>query len=209
MSTPRETLHQPRNVSKAHLRFEQQDVRSVVVKDYRKRKSLFKLYGRLTLHNEARAYERLSGIPGIPACFGFRSLDVLAIEYIPAIPLSRQKPGSVPKVVFDRLDQLVAAMHERGVANADIHRSNVLVSENNEVYLVDFAHAVIAQNPRQPGMVTRWCMELDRYACARMRARYLHLPQPSPPGVFGVVYRVATRCKKALKRMKKIFLKGN
>jgi len=192
-----------RNVSKATIRIEQRDGRPVVVKDYSIRRGVFKLYGRLTLHNEMRAYRRLRGIAGIPECFGLRSPYVLELQYISARPLSSFKPGEVAEEVFDRLERLVASVHSRGVANTDIHRSNVLIDGSGEVYLVDFAHAMVARNPDQPGMVTRLCMELDRYACARMRARYVRQARPVPRGLFGVLYAVGTGCKKVMKRFRK------
>jgi len=198
---------QPRNLSKADLRFETREGgRMVAVKDYSMRKGLLKFYGRLTLRNEARAYARLSGISGIPACPGLRTPDVLEIEYIQGSPLGSLKPGRVHASVFERLERLVQAMHDRGVANSDVHRANVLVTRNNEVYLIDFAHAWIARDPARPGILTRLFMDLDRHACERMKARYLKLPRPAPRGLFGFFYTTGSVLKKTIRRIKKTLL---
>ncbi|MEI6128099.1 MAG: hypothetical protein WCQ99_16240 [Pseudomonadota bacterium] len=198
------TLKNPRNKSKAHIRFELRAGKQVAVKDYSSRRGVIKLYGRFTLTNEARAYARLSGAPGIPACYGFKSRDILEIESIPSRPLSSFKPGAVPAEVFKKLEQVLAVMHSRGVANGDVHRSNVLVTDSGEVYLVDFAHSFVARNPKKPGLLTRRIMELDLHALARIRARYLRLPEPYPQGVFGFLYLALSSLKKGFKRLKKV-----
>lgn len=194
--------HTPRNISKARIRCEQRDGRLLAVKDYSTRSGLMKHYGRMTLRNELRAYRRMRGITGIPACFGLKTPDILELEYVNAVPLSRMKPGTVSAAIFDRLEQVVASMHARGVANTDIHRSNVLVSDAGDVYLVDFAHALVARDPHRPGFFVRVAMELDRYACARIRARYLRQHVPAPPGFFGLLYRAGVLLKKTIKGIK-------
>jgi len=204
MPSPRTTLHRPRNVSKARLRVEDRNGRTVVVKDYSGSRGLLKLYGRFTLGNETRAYNRLAGIPGIPSWCSRTGPDTLEIAYVAGTPLSSRKPGTVPGDVFDRLEKLLEAMHGRGVANSDVHRANVLVTDAGRVYLVDFAHAVVARNPARPGMLVRTLMELDRHACARMRARYLNQPAPAPTGVFGFLYSAGSLWKKILRRAKKL-----
>lgn len=193
--------HTPRNISKAKIRCEQRNGRLVLFKDYRSSRGLMKWYGRLTLRKEFRAYQRLRGVTGIPTCFGLKKSDLLELEYVNAVPLSKMKPGTVPANVFDRLEEIISAMHARGIANTDIHRSNVLVSETGEVYLIDFSHALIARDAHRPGLFVRLAMELDRYACARIRARYLRQPAPTPLGLFGLLYRAGSTVKKILKRI--------
>lgn len=193
----------PRNKSKAEVRFEPCEGKTVAVKDYGMRSFLLRLYGRFTLKNEARAYNRLAGIHGIPACYGLRGSDILEYEYIPSRPLSSFKPGAVPAPVFEKLEQIIVAMHSRGVANGDLHRSNVLLTDVWDVYLIDFAHACVARTPDHPGALIRLLMQLDRHAFARIRARYLRLPPPVPKGVFGLLYTAGALFKSGIKRLKK------
>ena len=199
-----DTHKKPRNKSKAHIRFEAREGKQVAVKDYSSRRGMLKLYGRFTLKNEARAYDRLSGAPGIPACYGFKGRDILEIESIPGRPLSAFKPGAVQAEIFKKFEQILASMHSRGVANGDVHRSNVLVTGSGEVYLIDFAHSFVARNPKKPGLLTRAVMDLDLHAFARIKARYLRLPEPSPQGIFGFFYIALSSLKKGFKRLKKV-----
>ncbi len=144
------------------------------------------LFGRPSLRNEARVYARLEGIPGIPACHGFEGPDVLVLEKIDAQPLGNWAPGSLEPTVVDGLARLVAEIHERGVAIADLHRSNVLVDDAGGLHLVDFALARC-----RPGPLVRALQRLDRHAAARLIARYRGLPEPRPGGLFGLGYRLA------------------
>jgi len=195
----------PRNKSKAVLHAAMRGGKAVAVKDYSGRSLPARLYGRFTLTNEERAYARLAGVRGIPACYGRPVRDVLELEHIPSRPLSAFKAGAVSPAVFEKLERIVAAMHARGVANGDVHRSNVLMGDDGEVYLIDFAHSLAARDPRQPGLAVRLLMQLDLYALARMKARYLKLEKPVPGGLFGALYGAGTALKKGIRRIKKLF----
>jgi tRNA A-37 threonylcarbamoyl transferase component Bud32 len=180
----------PRNATKADVRVEQRGGREVVVKDYGPRSWWVRLfYGRPTLRREARTYARLAGVRGIPACFGFAGKDALLLERAPGEPLSKLAPGRVDARVFDELDRILRDVHARGVAIADLHRSNVLVAPGPAVSVIDFAVARHARDPARPGPLLRLLQQLDAHAAARLRARYLGLPEPVPEGLFGRLYR--------------------
>ena len=188
---------QPRNKSKGSVRIDERAGRRIVVKDYGGiQNPLVRLYGLMTLRNEARAYKRLAGISGIPACHGMTQAGCLELDFVAGRHLGLFKRRSVPEHIFEKLESILQAMHGRGVANMDLHRSNVLVSDDGDVHVIDFAHAVIARNPQHPGIIARLAMQLDRYAYSRMKARFVGLAKPVPSGVFGFLYR----CMKLLKR---------
>ena len=192
---------QPRNRSKGSVRIEARADREIVIKDYRGIKNpLVRLYGNMTLRNENRAYTRLAGLPGIPACYGITDEGCLELAFVPGNHLGLFKRRSVPEDIFSSLARIVQAMHDRGVANTDLHRSNVLVSEDGAVHIIDFAHAVIAGTPGRPGMFVRFAMQLDWYAFSRMKARFVGLQKPVPTGIFGMLYRGM----KAVKRLMRI-----
>jgi tRNA A-37 threonylcarbamoyl transferase component Bud32 len=196
---------QPRNKSKGRVRVEMRAGRQIVVKDYGGIKNpLVRLYGTMTLRNEARAYKRLAGIPGIPACHGITHDGCLELAFVTGKHLGLFKRRSVPENIFEKLERILLAMHGRGVANMDLHRSNVLVSDDGDVHVIDFAHAVIARDPRHPGIVARLAMQLDLYAYDRMKARFVGVAKPVPAGVFGIMYR----CMKSLKRAVRLIKKG-
>ncbi len=188
---------EPRNRCKGSVRIETRAGRQTVVKDYRGiGNPLLRLYGTMTLRNELRAYTRLAGLTGIPECYGITDEGCLELAFVPGRHLGLFKRRSVPEDIFASLARTLQAMHERGVANTDLHRSNVLVSDDGAVHVIDFAHAAIAGNPARPGLMVRFAMQLDWYAFARMKARFVGLEKPVPTGMFGLLYR----CLKAVKR---------
>lgn len=190
----------PRNVTKAIVRRDRRDGVEVVIKDYTTRPWWVRaLFGRPTLRREAKVYARLAGVRGIPACFGFEGRDALVLALAPGDPLDTLDPSRVSPAAFDALDRVVAAVHARGVAIADLHRSNVLVTPDADVNVIDFAIARIARDPAHPGWLVRQLMQLDRHAAARLRARTLGLPEPQAEGMFGAVYRTGRRLKRVLR----------
>jgi RIO-like serine/threonine protein kinase len=191
---------EPRNVTKATVTFEQRGSRAVAVKDFSLAPWWFRaLYARRSLAREARAYERLQGVAGIPECLGMEGPDRLILERAGGRPLDQIAHGAVPAAAFDHLERLIDAIHTRGVAIADLHRSNVLVDEHGNVALIDFALARVARNSHRPGRSIRWLQQLDKHAAARIRAHYLNLPEPVAPGLFGAVYRFGRRFKRLIR----------
>ena len=100
---------------------------------------------------EARALERLAGLDGVPELlqrqdlYGFPSLDgevlssgdVVLRSYIEGLPLHRAV--ELPEDFFDCLDELVAALHQRGVCHNDLHKEqNILVQTCGRPALIDF-----------------------------------------------------------------------
>jgi RIO-like serine/threonine protein kinase len=194
----------PRNRTKALVRKDTRDGRAVVVKDFSRCSAVVRLlYGRPSLRREARAYEVLRGVPGIPEGFGLEGRDRLVVEYVPGRLLAGLKRGSVAPEVFDRVDEIVARVHERGVALGDLHASNIIITETGEVFLIDFANALFARDSRRPGPLVRFFMQLDTYAAKRRRARYLRLPSPEPVGLFGALYRFGRGVKAIFDKVKK------
>ncbi|MBP7147798.1 MAG: hypothetical protein KBD01_09650 [Acidobacteria bacterium] len=197
MSRPRG----PRNRSKAEVRFEQRAGRSVVVKDFGASPWwVRRLVGRPALRRELRAYRRLEGVAGVPACVGLEGPDTLVLERAPGESLSALEVGSVGAATFDELERVLREVHARGVAITDLHRSNVLVGPAGGVHVVDLALALLARDAARPGLLVRLLMRLDRFAAARMRARYLGLPEPEPEGVLRPLYRAGRALKRALPR---------
>ena len=196
---------QPRNKSKGSVRIEERASRQIVVKDYGAvANPLVRLYGVMTLRNEARAYKLLAGVPGIPVCHGMTQEGCLELDFVMGRHLGLFKRRSVPENIFEKLENILQAMHGRGVANMDLHRSNVLVSDDGDVHVIDFAHAVIARNSEHPGIIARLAMQLDRYAFSRMKARFVGLAKPVPSGAFGFLYRCIKLLKGFVRTLKRI-----
>lgn len=187
---------QPRNWTKAEVRFETRAGKAVVVKDFRARPWWIRRFiGRPALHREATIYRHLIGLTGIPRLFGFEGPECLVIERVAGRPLPEVPLGSLPETFFDALELLIEAVHSRGVALADLHRSNVLVDAIPAPHLVDFALARVARGTHPPGPFLRTLFRLDRFAAARIRARHFGRPDPRPTGFLGLLYRAVRTLK--------------
>jgi len=106
---------------------------------------------RILLARERRALSALEGTPGAPrvvadsaaaAAAGAvgrapRAREVLLRSWIDGAPLHEAR--ALPRDFFDHLDDLVAALHERGVCHNDLHKEqNVIVGGDGFPHLIDF-----------------------------------------------------------------------
>lgn len=112
-----------------------------VFKDFARTPGWFgRLIAPVLIWREASALRRLAGIVGIPQLYRQVDSRGVLIEYLPATPWPQAKP---PEVAYDRLEALIAAMHERGVAHCDLRApSNMLVDDAGTPYIVDFVARV-------------------------------------------------------------------
>ncbi|MDY7009972.1 MAG: hypothetical protein SVV80_04385 [Planctomycetota bacterium] len=116
----------------------------IVVKTYRAQ-PFFGLamdwLGRFSREHEKAIYEALEGAAGVPRFLGCVGPTGLAVEYIDAVPLDHlDKP---PAGYFDRMRQILDAVHARGVAYVDANKlSNMLVSHDGSAHLIDFQIAI-------------------------------------------------------------------
>lgn len=147
--------------------------RCAVLKDYGAATGWFTRWlGPLLIRREAQALQRLAGLPGIPALIRRVDARALLMEYVPAQPWSRARPGSDG---YARLAALVAAMHARGIAHCDLRApSNILADAQGQPYLVDFVARVqraAAWNLPWNAIFAAFC-RADRNALAKLKLRY-------------------------------------
>jgi predicted Ser/Thr protein kinase len=118
------------------------------------------LIRRAMLRNEYRVYSRLSGLRGVPRCYGILGGRYLVLEYIDGIPVRRAHitdRGSF----FESLLKLIKELHKAGVAHTDLKKKdNLLVVEGRTPYVIDFGVAVV----RKPGFapINRYLYNLAR-----------------------------------------------
>lgn len=146
----------------------------VVVKDFAKRNPwVRRVLGVWLIDREARAYERLAGIPCVPRLLRRLDSEAIVIEYRPGILLSRSLAGTLPSVFLEELEASVAEMHARGVVHLDLrHRSNILAGEDGHPVLLDFASALRFDPNRLTGRLAVWLFAwIDRRALLKWRAR--------------------------------------
>lgn len=165
-----------RNRTKADVVFRVVDGRDVAIKDYRPRSFLIRnTLGRILVSREERAYLAAGRAPGLPTFLGRPDHYSLMLSRVPGRPLRDATSGSLGPHTFERLEEIIAGLHRRGVAHGDLHHRDVLVDETGDVHVVDLATSWIADD--RAGRLRRAIFERacdqDRVAIARMRARHL------------------------------------
>jgi tRNA A-37 threonylcarbamoyl transferase component Bud32 len=118
--------------------------RYVVVKDYAEKRAWERLWGRLQVRHECRAYRWLGETPGIPELLGCVDAHALAIEYVEGGPLLAS-PASCEarRARFESLASLIARLEERGFVHLDLRgRRNLLLDGAGDPVLVDLGASV-------------------------------------------------------------------
>jgi hypothetical protein len=183
---PSRPLHTGRNVSKALVSVFEIDGARVVVKDFAPRPWPVRLLlGPWQLRREARAYARLRGLAGIPRLLGVLDAQALALEFVDARPLRGMRRGAIDASFFERLEALVRAVHQHGVAHGDLHHGDVLAGAQGQPYVVDFATSIVVE-PGTRGLrrsLFEQMRDADLRAVAKLRRRLLGGeggPEPPP-----------------------------
>jgi hypothetical protein len=152
----------------------QDGARQIVVKDFAPRGALVRAtLGRWITAREAAAYVRLEGHPNVPRFLGWVDPLAIALEHRPGRRISRHLLEDAGPGFVSSLARAVEGLHRRGLVHLDLgHRSNVLVGEDGEPILIDFASAIWF---RPGGAAARWILprlaEHDRRAVAKWIAK--------------------------------------
>lgn len=126
------------------------------------------LHTRMIRH-EARVYQRLKHLNGIPACYGLIDNQYLALEFIAGDPIRIKRPVNHERY-FKSLFSLIQQMHESGVAHMDLKKKdNLLVTHHDEPCVLDFGAAIIRKNGLHPinHFLYRLAMRFDYNAWAK------------------------------------------
>jgi serine/threonine protein kinase len=101
--------------------------------------------GRRAIRREARVYERLGGIDGVPRSFGLAGTRHLVLEHVPGSTLRQAAAGLDDRErFFARLLASILAMHAAGVAHGDLKRKeNTLVGPGESPVIIDFGVACL------------------------------------------------------------------
>jgi hypothetical protein len=133
----------PANPHRPRLARVEVEGQRAVVKDYRPCGWLLRTwFGPWLIAREEAIYRCLEGCPGVPRLVGRVDRHALAVEYIPGRNAGEHADGTLPPEFFARLQEVVDAIHARGVVHCDLkNRRNVVVAEGYHPYLVDFSAA--------------------------------------------------------------------
>ncbi|MEV1287731.1 class III lanthionine synthetase LanKC [Micromonospora sp. NPDC049679] len=159
------------------------------------------------LSREAEMLRRLADVPQVPRVhdeFDLGDHRFLALEFIEGRPLNRVLVERYPLTdadasaeefadytawalrVYEQVEQVIDAIHERGLVYGDLHLFNVMVRPDDTVALVDFEVAApvgeatppALRNPAFAAPRQRTGVAVDRYALACLRlALFLPLTQ--------------------------------
>ncbi|MGO1056626.1 class III lanthionine synthetase LanKC [Crossiella sp. CA198] len=178
------------------------------------------------LDNEAAALRVLDGVPGVPRVHDVVQVwehRFLVMDLVPGTNLQHWFGQHYPLIgvasapeqrreyvaralrVLDKVTELVAAVHERGMVFADLHPANIMISERDGedvIGLVDFEAAFpIAENRNQrfghAGFTSRdkTGADIDLHALAVLKL-WLFLPLTSlvglAPGKLAELIEIAT-----------------
>ncbi len=177
-SGPRSPFRSGRNRTKADIFLWEEGGRRLAIKDYAARPAwIRRTLGRCLVARECAAYRRLQGIPGVPPFAGRVDSCAFAVEFVEGADLSRLRRGELQAPFFERLLELLAAVHRAGVAQGDLHHRDVIAGPSGDPYLVDFSTALFLE--RRSGWLRRRLFETacasDRRAALKLKAR--HVPE--------------------------------
>jgi predicted Ser/Thr protein kinase len=132
------------------------DGRRAAVKDFANTPPKFRRFvAPFLVGREIKALRHLDGTPGVPRYYGRVDRYAFAIEYIEGRPIAEFGPGELSQKTLNNVQKSIDAIHERGVSHGDLkRRSNLLVTPDEQVYLIDFAAAVVGR--RKANFLLNW-----------------------------------------------------
>lgn len=150
---PLESIHRARNWSKADVSvalWPPDSKRRVVIKTLKERPLWYRiLVGRYFMWREWRALCVLQDVEGVPCPVSRPDSDTIVMEYHAGTPIEKISSWDLPDGVPKKIEDLVAAIHLRGVTHGDLHGYNVLVDDDGNIALIDWATAsVFGEDPR-------------------------------------------------------------
>jgi len=155
---------------------EENGVRAVV-KDFSTSKFFYRnIIGRFLIWREHKAYKKLQGLKGVPACYGVIDGLALALEEIPSQPLKKHNKNiKLSGTFFDDLKNIVDSFHKRGLSHCDLKNgANVLVGHDCRPYIVDWSASISKKECRffpLNRIYLKFVLD-DYFAIIKLRMRY-------------------------------------
>lgn len=126
---------------------------------------------RSIIRRERGIYARLQGLPGIPRCHGLVDGRYLVLDYVESESFrSAQARLDPAHPFFERLREVIDAIHARGVAHTDLKRKdNLLVQADDTPCIIDFGAAMVrGGNPLSLGLFLI-ARQFDRNAWIKLK----------------------------------------
>ena len=133
--------------------------------------SLTGWFHRRMLRREARAYDLMASVPGVPHSPGFLDDRWLLLEYIDGEPLTtRRYELTDAEAFYERLLQILHDFHAAGVSHGDLKRKqNVLVTADEQPYVIDFGTAVMRTGSLWDRLMFRLVRRFDYHAWIKVK----------------------------------------
>lgn len=201
-----ESIHSARNWSKADVSIVEWPPGSgqqAVVKDISRCPLWFRLLaGRYLLWREWHVLTALKGLEGIPKPIARPTADVIVMEFKPGRKVDDLETWEMPEGAVEKLEHLVREMHSRGVTHGDLHSHNILVDEEGNVSLIDWATA--STFGRKPVGPKKFAFEewkaLDERALAKVKI--IHNPVDITERQRDLLINGGSRIYRSLKKFK-------
>jgi tRNA A-37 threonylcarbamoyl transferase component Bud32 len=139
-------------------------------------KGLLRTIRERTLQREFHAYQRMQGLPGVPACHGMVAGRYLVIEFIRGKPY-REASWSDRGLWFEKFHALLNSIHERGVSHGDLKsKSNIMVTDDEQPCVIDFGTTFVNKPGFHP--VNNWLfrhaaqMDINAWVKHKYHGRY-------------------------------------
>ena len=141
-----EFLHQGRGYQSS-VRLMEVNGQRAAAKDYARAPQFFRRFvAPFLLNREERALRFLHNVPGVPQVFARVDRQCLVMELVEGTPMDRFKTGELAPEVFPQVQAVIDRIHARGVSHCDLkRRGNLILTPSGEVYLIDFAAAIVGR----------------------------------------------------------------
>jgi predicted Ser/Thr protein kinase len=178
MTTTRETtvtILKRRGWAKADIKKLSLSGLQAILKDFADKNLFVRWLGRLQMRREVRALERLEGIAGVPSFLGRQAPCGILLEPMKGKPINQWRSEGPEHVVsmFRCLEELVAALHARGVAHLDLRKyDNILIADEGTPSIIDFNASVCFRPGGLAGrLFFRMFRAVDRAALLKWKAQ--------------------------------------
>ncbi|NND54323.1 MAG: hypothetical protein HKN56_05050, partial [Gammaproteobacteria bacterium] len=123
-------------------------------------------FHRRMLRREARAYQLMANVNGVPHSPGFIDEQWLVLEYIDGEPLKTKRFELRDReAFFARLLQVIHDIHAAGVSHGDLKRKdNILVTADECPVIIDFGAAVMRDGSLWDRLMFRLVRRFDYHA---------------------------------------------
>ncbi|TWH64898.1 protein kinase-like protein [Azomonas agilis] len=130
---------------KAEVRIERKQNKTIIIKDYSHYAgTIWAPVARYLMRREAKVLQKLKGWAHVPDFLSFNGQYAFSMEYVEGRRVNRVEP-SYP-AHFVTLLRVVGELHRKGVFHNDLRSTNILISDQGRLVLIDYGASLIVPN---------------------------------------------------------------